>query len=138
MAPDDFTSLDCFINDAVKLGPSKKGKVGPEEVNRGAFIPQVRCYKLSPTMIFLSSWWNDYRKRKGSRPRSGRSGRKPISTCKCRSARRDPRGDGPPRPAESDTAPVNAGCFQSDCGWIRDCSGQFPGSLDYVVHSSSG
>lgn len=55
-------------------------------MNEDAFVLQVRCYKLSPTMIFLSSWWNDYKKRKGLRPRSGRSGRKPISTCKCRSA----------------------------------------------------
>lgn len=46
----------------------------------------MKCYKLSPTMIFLSSWWNDCKKRKGSRLRSGKSGRKPISTCKCRSA----------------------------------------------------
>lgn len=51
-----------------------------------AFVLQVKCYKLSPTIIFLSSWWNDCKKRKGSRLRSGRSGRKPISTCKCRSA----------------------------------------------------
>lgn len=50
------------------------------------FVLQVKCYKLSPTMIFLSSWWNDCKKRNGSRLRSGRSDRKPISTCKCRLA----------------------------------------------------
>ena len=50
------------------------------------FVLQVRFYKLSPTMISLSSWWSDYKKRRGSRRRSGRSGRKRISTCKCRSA----------------------------------------------------
>jgi hypothetical protein len=55
------------------------------EVKEGAFVLQVKFYKLSQTMIFLSSWWNDCKKRKGSRLRSGRSGRKPISTCKCRS-----------------------------------------------------
>lgn len=78
------------------------------EVKEGAFVLQVRCCKLSPTMIFLSSWWNDYKKRKGSRPRSGRSGRKPICTCKCRSASvsHDPVVVvAPGRPAGSCTAP---------------------------------
>lgn len=39
MAPDDFTSLDCFINDAVKLGPSKKGKVGPDGGEQRCIYP---------------------------------------------------------------------------------------------------
>lgn len=73
-------------------------------MNEDAFVLQVRCYKLSPTMTFLSSWWNDYKKRKGSKPRRGRSGRKPIFTCKCRSASAS-WGPGREEAAESHTAP---------------------------------
>ena len=93
-------------------------------MNEGAFVLQVRCYKLSPTMIFLSSWWNDYKKRKGSRPRSGRSGRKPICTCKCRSASvsREPVVVGAPgRPAVSYMAPSagkNIGLLLRDQGLL--------------------
>lgn len=87
------------------------------EVKEDAFVLQVRFYKLSPTMISLSSWWNDYKKRKGSRLRSGRSGRKPISTCKCRSASGQARscfagqgvGDVSGQPPERATEELQAG-----------------------------
>lgn len=39
MAPDNFMSLDCCINDAVTLGPSKEGKVGSDGDEQRCICP---------------------------------------------------------------------------------------------------
>lgn len=69
-----------------KVDLLRKGKQNVHQNERATFVLQVKFYKLSQITIFLSSWWNDYRKRKGLRLRSGRRGRKPICICKYRSA----------------------------------------------------
>lgn len=83
--PKTFHIPRLFFNEDITWDSFKVGKQNQPQVKDWFFL-QVKCYKLSPTMISLSSWWNGCKKRKGSRHRSGRNGRKPISTCKCRSA----------------------------------------------------